>query len=86
MHLLALSKALEARNTLIEAQRADARETAIKTIQNLMRVYELRLIDIHPPQFTYRNPDTGATWSGRGKMPTWLKGKDTRLYRVTTQP
>ncbi len=25
-----------------------------------------------PPAVKYRNPETGATWSGRGRMPKWL--------------
>ena len=25
-----------------------------------------------PPPAKYRNPETGATWSGRGRMPKWL--------------
>jgi DNA-binding protein H-NS len=25
-----------------------------------------------PPAVKYRNPETGATWSGRGRMPRWL--------------
>ena len=25
-----------------------------------------------PPAVKYRNPDTGETWSGRGRMPKWL--------------
>ena len=24
----------------------------------------------------YWDPETGATWSGRGRMPHWLRGKD----------
>lgn len=24
----------------------------------------------------YRNPETGATWSGRGREPAWLAGKN----------
>ena len=35
----------------------------------------------------YRNPATAETWSGRGRMPSWLKGKqdageDIESYRV----
>jgi len=35
----------------------------------------------------YRNPATGETWSGRGRMVTWLKnrrnvGEDFEKYRV----
>jgi H-NS histone family len=26
------------------------------------------------PTVSYRNPDTGGTYSGRGKKPSWLKG------------
>ena len=26
-----------------------------------------------PPGAKYRNPETGDTWSGRGRMPGWLK-------------
>ncbi len=25
-----------------------------------------------PPPVKYRNPDTGETWSGRGRMPKWM--------------
>jgi DNA-binding protein H-NS len=24
----------------------------------------------------YRDPATGATWTGRGKPPNWINGKD----------
>jgi len=39
---------------------------------------------IHPK---YRNPATGETWSGRGRMATWLKkkqdsGEDVENYRT----
>lgn len=30
----------------------------------------------------YRNPETGDTWSGRGRQPGWLKGKDLELFRI----
>ena len=29
-----------------------------------------------PPAPKYRDPKTGATWTGRGKPPTWIVGKD----------
>ncbi|MFZ3121634.1 MAG: H-NS histone family protein [Variovorax sp.] len=28
----------------------------------------------------YRDPATGATWSGRGKPPRWLAGKDRAAF------
>lgn len=31
----------------------------------------------------YRDPESGATWSGRGRMPRWLAGKDREQFSVT---
>lgn len=30
----------------------------------------------------FRDSATGATWSGRGKTPNWLKGKDKEQFRI----
>jgi len=30
----------------------------------------------------YRNNDTGETWSGRGKPPKWMAGRDKALYLI----
>ncbi|WP_415867865.1 H-NS family nucleoid-associated regulatory protein [Burkholderia ubonensis] len=30
----------------------------------------------------YCNPDTGETWSGRGREPRWIVGKDRSLYLI----
>ena len=30
----------------------------------------------------YRDPVTGVTWSGRGKEPTWIRGKDRRKFMI----
>jgi len=30
----------------------------------------------------YRDPATGVTWSGRGKEPTWIRGKDRRKFEI----
>lgn len=31
----------------------------------------------------YRDPETGVTWSGRGKEPTWIKGKNRKDFLIT---
>jgi DNA-binding protein H-NS len=31
----------------------------------------------------YRNPETGETWSGRGRAPRWLKDQDVERFRIT---
>ena len=30
----------------------------------------------------YRNNDTGETWSGRGKPPKWMAGRDKMQFRI----
>lgn len=30
----------------------------------------------------YRNPETGATWTGRGKAPLWIVGKDRENFAI----
>ncbi|WP_230944321.1 H-NS family nucleoid-associated regulatory protein [Burkholderia territorii] len=34
----------------------------------------------------YWNPETGATWSGRGKRPRWLVGQDLAKFRIPASP
>ncbi|CAM2148492.1 DNA-binding protein H-NS [Pararobbsia alpina] len=30
----------------------------------------------------YRDPETGSTWSGRGKPPQWIQGKPREPYLI----
>ena len=30
----------------------------------------------------YRNPATGDTWTGRGKAPKWIEGRDRNSYLI----
>lgn len=30
----------------------------------------------------YRNPATGQTWTGRGKPPKWIEGKDRAAFAI----
>lgn len=30
----------------------------------------------------YRDPNTGATWTGRGKAPTWIKDQDRDQFLI----
>lgn len=76
------SEALISQFEEMKARRAKARVSAIKTVQTLIKAYEIKQHEINPPQFHYRDPETGAVWFGRGQPPTWLRGKDHSLYRV----
>ncbi|WP_230939484.1 H-NS histone family protein [Burkholderia diffusa] len=33
----------------------------------------------------YRDPKTGATWTGRGKTPRWLIGQDLTRFAIATE-
>ncbi|QCP55023.1 H-NS histone family protein [Trinickia violacea] len=39
-----------------------------------------------PPLPKYRNPATGETWSGRGRVPAWLAGRDRQQFRINPEP
>ncbi|WP_441295522.1 H-NS histone family protein [Massilia brevitalea] len=33
-------------------------------------------------QAKYRDPDSGATWTGRGRAPRWLNGRDKEKFLI----
>jgi DNA-binding protein H-NS len=81
-----------------EAEAAKQRETvqAVAEIRRLIEQYDLtpdhifgRRAARHSPGkrraaavVTYRNPETGETWGGRGRPPRWLAGQNREDYRV----
>ena len=42
-----------------------------------------RKMSAKPVAPKYRDPGTGATWSGRGKPPRWIAGKQREDFAVT---
>jgi DNA-binding protein H-NS len=78
----------------IAAARAAERRAAIAQIRRLMCEHRLTTRDVLPgraarrarPQqgpALYQDPVSGAIWSGRGRPPRWLDGKERDLYRVS---
>lgn len=69
---------------LIANQRKEEVAEAIKKAQALIADYDLTADDVFPPAGKkkksagskvapkYRNPEDGATWTGRGKAPLWI--------------
>ena len=59
-------------------------EAALRHISQIMSFWEITAADIRqapepvrpalPPK--YRHPQTGETWSGRGKAPRWLAAEE----------
>jgi len=54
-----------------EARSTEAKE-ALATVKQLIA--------------TYYDPESGATWTGRGKPPKWIESKDRSQYEIKTTP
>lgn len=73
---------------LAEQVRGDEVERARKQVLELMQTHGLRIEDLTPTKkatpaaktgtvkVKYRDPDTGKTWTGRGRAPRWLGNRD----------
>jgi DNA-binding protein H-NS len=79
---------------LAEKARIEELKTAKEEIARIMREYGLSAEDIigsakparrqnAPSQLLYKDPTSGKTWTGRGRTPTWLEGKNREEFRVT---
>jgi DNA-binding protein H-NS len=87
-----LIKQREELDRQIEQLHRDQREGVLNEIRRLMDLHNLTTEDLMikprrtgfraPAQVKYRDPETGATWSGRGRAPRWLEGKDRAAYEV----
>ena len=76
-----------------EARRAEVAQARAR-IHEIMGEYGLTLADISgtkqaaaraprkPVEIKYKNEATGQTWTGRGRVPKWLEGKDKNQYLV----
>lgn len=87
--LLLQREALE--QQINEARRRESAE-ALAQIKSLVKQFEFKPQDIFPltknasagkkvsPK--YRNPETGETWTGRGKAPLWIQDKNKDLFLI----
>jgi len=80
--------------SLAEAARKNEINDAITKIKDLMQTYGVSIEDLSSgsrakpakakstvaPQF--KNSETGETWTGRGRAPRWLDGKDKEQFRI----
>lgn len=76
-----------------EAARAKEVEGVVQQIHNVMAEYGITAADLGikgsrakrktgSAPVKYQNPETGATWTGRGRAPAWIAGKDRSKYMV----
>lgn len=85
---------IEKLQSLAESARKDEMNGAIQKIKELMQQHGVTVDDLSSgsrtkpakaktsvaPQF--KNPETGETWTGRGRAPRWLDGKDREQFRI----
>ena len=76
-----------------EAKKAES-TAAIARARELVAQYEMTVEDVFAKNVSkkgkktgsvapkYRDPQTGKTWSGRGKPPLWISGKDRSQFVI----
>lgn len=91
--LLAQREELDER---IAAERTRLRLESLQTIKGLCETYDITAADIFAgrPRAAqrqlgkvapkYRDPATGATWTGRGKEPNWIRGQDRDRFKIVS--
>lgn len=52
------------------------------TVAELMGRKEGEAAPAAAPLAKYKNPETGVTWSGRGRVPHWIADKNREDFRV----
>lgn len=77
-----------------EAARSSEISAAKAKIAEIMKEYGLTVADLggvakakvtntrQPVAAQFRNGDTGEQWTGRGRTPRWLEGKDKEKFRI----
>lgn len=83
-----LMKQREELETKIRMIKESEKQIAIENIRKMVKLHMISPYDIFDeipirvePRFM--NPETGEKWSGRGKTPKWLEGKDRQLYLIS---
>lgn len=84
-----LRKQQEAIDKRLKEKLESERKTVIQQIKNVVDMYKIPIDDLvvalggmkikrkgvrASPK--YKDPETGVTWSGRGKEPLWIRGKN----------
>ncbi|MFM0572594.1 H-NS histone family protein [Paraburkholderia caledonica] len=95
---LKLKAELAALDLQIDMALAREKAAAIREIQAEMEEWQIPLRDLQqvpggrqPRVMTtgtqepkYRDPSSGATWSGRGRAPGWIAGKDRTEFEIAS--
>jgi DNA-binding protein H-NS len=93
-----LIKQKEELERAISEERTRHRVEGLEKVKAIIEEYDLQISDVFPNQINkvklissfgknkvtpkYRNPENGSTWTGRGKEPLWISGKDRSLFLI----
>ncbi|WP_230949001.1 H-NS histone family protein [Burkholderia diffusa] len=75
----------------MDAAKGTERATALSDVLRLVSEFDISSREIYGvprkstrrrPDPKYRDPETGATWRGRGRPPTWIDGKDRVPFEI----
>ncbi|KVQ34600.1 hypothetical protein WK03_00540 [Burkholderia cepacia] len=68
----------------LEQERLRIEEHVLQEVRECVAEFNFQPGDVFSVQrkrrAKYYNPETGQTWSGRGREPNWMRGKDRRLF------
>jgi DNA-binding protein H-NS len=84
---------IETRQRILEAEREERRSILdqIAAVMTKYRITNQELVEhlnikVHrkgvPATQKFQDPITKVTWSGRGKEPRWIQGRDRELFRI----
>jgi len=80
-----------------EQVKSEERQKTIDTVRVMIQTYDITARDLGLDKSVkaktgpkpgnkvvpkYRDPASGATWSGRGKTPKWINGADRSQYAI----
>ncbi|MBP8187281.1 MAG: H-NS histone family protein [Comamonas sp.] len=90
-----LLKQREALEKQIQEARKRELAEAVSKVRGLIEEYGLSAADVFPAARTarsssagskvapkYKNPQTGETWTGRGKAPKWIQDQDRSKFEI----
>lgn len=79
----------------ISEARKNELSDAVSKVRALVAEYGLTADDVFPPAKStratgtgskvapkYRHPETGQTWTGRGKAPKWIQNEDREQFAI----
>lgn len=92
-HIQKLQAQLAELDQRIKAARCRERNVVLAQVRELVTSYALTAREIFGHGYSdraklftvgvkYRDPVTGATWSGRGRAPAWIVGRDRAAFLI----